>query len=190
MTALYYETGNELMHYGVKGMKWGVRKDQITSGVRNAQIKRAKKNIAKADKKLVKTTAKLDKANAELDRYKRSGGSSLDYLTGNIEQTFARGNLDKARKLTTKKRKLEEKKKTNQEIINELEKNSTRIVSKTAMKNAIAKGAGAASSVALWSVADDIFYDGAQKQAIKTVGRAATTAFLKANGSISVEWLD
>lgn len=28
---LYYETKNELLHYGIKGMKWGVRKKHYHS---------------------------------------------------------------------------------------------------------------------------------------------------------------
>lgn len=206
MSTLYYES-DELQHHGIKGQKWGVRRFRNTDGsltlagrkrysdsaketIRNAQIKRAEKNVAKADKKLAKTKAKLNDTNARIDRYKNSGGSSLNYFTGDMEQKWAHNDLDKARKLNTKARKLESKKKTNEQIIKELEKNSTRIVSRTAMKNVAAKGLNVAGDLAMMSLADDIFYGGEGKKAIKTLGRAATTAFMRANGSISVEWLD
>lgn len=206
MSTLYYES-DELQHHGIKGQKWGVRRFRNTDGsltpagrkrysdsaketIRNAQIKRAEKKIAKTDKKLVKTQAKLSDTNARIEKYKKSGGSSWDHFAGDMEQKWAHNDLDRARKLNTKKRNLESKKKTNEQIINEFEKNPTRIVSRTAMKNAAVKGANIASDLAIMSLADDIFYGGEGKKAIKTLGRAATTAFMRANGSISVEWLD
>lgn len=35
----FNQNGSSLMHYGVKGMKWGVRKDVIKSGIKRTAIK-------------------------------------------------------------------------------------------------------------------------------------------------------
>ena len=67
MSKLYYE--NELTHYGVLGMKWGVRKDP-----RKHYAKAKNKSYtlkAKADKakmKAAKNQIKLDKLKRKLDR--------------------------------------------------------------------------------------------------------------------------
>lgn len=206
MSTLYYES-DALQHHGIKGQKWGVRRFRSTDGsltpagrkrysdsaketIRNVQIKRAEKKITKTDKKLAKTQAKLSDTNARIEKYKKSGGSSWDHFAGDIEQKWAHNDLDKARKLNTKARKLESKKKTNERIVEELEKNPTRIVSRTAMKSAAKKGLDVAGDLAMMSLADDIFYGGEGKKAIKAAGKVVTEAFLRANGSISVEWLD
>lgn len=44
------EYNNELMHYGVKGMKWGVRRNRGISGtIRDVQRNRAVKDLAKVN---------------------------------------------------------------------------------------------------------------------------------------------
>ena len=54
-----YSDPNFLQHYGVKGMKWGVRKDEYKTAKRN---KRTAKSIqAKKDFHKVKSTYKRDK---------------------------------------------------------------------------------------------------------------------------------
>lgn len=65
--AQYYNEA--LMHYGVKGMKWGVRRARIVSSVqkfqRNARVSRINKKITKLqkrrDKQLTKMTKNLSK---------------------------------------------------------------------------------------------------------------------------------
>ena len=47
---IVYESNNELMHYGVLGMKWGVRKQPLKDAKRNAR--KIKRNLA-ADKRNV-----------------------------------------------------------------------------------------------------------------------------------------
>lgn len=59
--------GNELMHYGVLGMKWGKRKNPSSAFGKSAE---------KADKlrrKISKTEVKLDKASNKLTKYNQRG---------------------------------------------------------------------------------------------------------------------
>lgn len=62
---------NELKHYGVLGMKWGVRKDRKTG-----ERKHADKAYAKASNKLRKLDSKIAKKNEQtskaLDRYNKA----------------------------------------------------------------------------------------------------------------------
>lgn len=59
--------GNELMHYGVLGMKWGKRKNPSSAFGKSSE---------KADKlrrKISKTEVKLDKASNNLTKYSQRG---------------------------------------------------------------------------------------------------------------------
>ena len=66
MSTMYYE--NELCHYGVPGMKWGVRRGQYSKAYAKAVRKRQKledrsaKLQVKANKKLLKYSKYLTKA--------------------------------------------------------------------------------------------------------------------------------
>ena len=53
---------NELMHYGVLGMKWGVRKDPRSS------YSKATKKLRKLDDKAMKKAYKSDKLSAKYDK--------------------------------------------------------------------------------------------------------------------------
>lgn len=54
---------NELMHYGVKGMKWGVRRGEIAKAYAKASKKADKlhEKVDKAQAKSIKKSAKYDK---------------------------------------------------------------------------------------------------------------------------------
>lgn len=56
-------TNHELYHYGVLGMKWGVRRGKTSQA-----YDRAKKKLKKLDAKVEKRAAKLDKVTASFDR--------------------------------------------------------------------------------------------------------------------------
>ena len=60
---LYYETNDELYHYGVLGMKWGVHRATYKSG-RNQKLER---KAAKQDKKAADLYRKAEKAHAKYD---------------------------------------------------------------------------------------------------------------------------
>lgn len=71
---MYISEQDYLMHHGVKGMKWGVRKDNRTVGKRvaesihNRQYKKAQKALAKDAKKLPKAQAKWDKKRSKISQ--------------------------------------------------------------------------------------------------------------------------
>ena len=81
----YYElyflnTENELYHHGVKGQKWGVRRDKYL-----ARIARNQGKIAKLDKKLntagaLKRKQRAAKAQAKLDKYERKAAKARKRL--------------------------------------------------------------------------------------------------------------
>ena len=64
-----YMTDNELMHYGVLGMKWGKRKAQPANDVQRARAA-YKKAKAESDKRLADATAKAKAANSAKSAYK------------------------------------------------------------------------------------------------------------------------
>lgn len=59
------EDNNFLAHYGVKGMRWGVRRYRNSDGSLN---KRGQKKLSKISKKYSRATAKQDK---RIDKYER-----------------------------------------------------------------------------------------------------------------------
>lgn len=77
---------NELMHYGVMGMKWGVRHNP--SRAFGQSVKKAKKlnnKIAKAEVKLNKATLKRDKV---AKRYSGIGIASRGDLAGATQKHY------------------------------------------------------------------------------------------------------
>lgn len=60
---IVYETNNELIHYGVLGMKWGHRKsDYKSTGIRSRLAKRSNDKVDESFKKWKENSDKRDKA--------------------------------------------------------------------------------------------------------------------------------
>lgn len=70
---------HELYHYGVKGMKWGVRKDRKTSGSKRKRSK--KEDISKlSDEELKKRTGRMELENRYMNaetNYKKLSNKRL-----------------------------------------------------------------------------------------------------------------
>mgnify|MGYP000077195011 CR=1 FL=1 len=62
---------NELMHYGVLGMKWGVRRGNVSGA-----YKKASKKLDSMNRKIVKKQKKADKFNYKADKKMYSPFSS------------------------------------------------------------------------------------------------------------------
>lgn len=66
---------NELYHYGIKGMKWGIRKKRDTS-LRDQQ--RKDKYLSKTQSKTQKNRAKLSNARSYMESLKKEGTNHAD----------------------------------------------------------------------------------------------------------------
>ena len=79
-----YDLDDTIEHYGVKGMKWGVRKDpdRVAARKQAKEEKKTAKKLAKADKKWTKgmTDAKIQKAMADSDSRTRKQQAKLEGL--------------------------------------------------------------------------------------------------------------
>lgn len=164
----------ELVHYGVKGMRWGVRKaTKSSSGLTDRQIKKyAKKGYAQDSFRSNKTV----------------GGKLWDAYTGahkiagaaKYETSSKKQNRERAEKyLADKKRdkKAPAKKKA----------------AKIAAKGAVA-ATTALAKVGQAYVTDQLFFGGVgtrvAKETLKGVGMATVTAYTMARGGYDIKWYD
>lgn len=76
---------NELNHYGVKGMRWGVRKDYRSNSLRSAI---ARRQNAKVDKSFKKWKAGADNRQSAIDAGKKRNDSKLAYESNKKDKSL------------------------------------------------------------------------------------------------------
>lgn len=83
-----YNYSNELYHYGVKGMKWGVRKDKYVT------VRQAVKNAKKAGKQARKESLAADKENlkGQLGGWRKAVKNGSKAYKQAQKESFARDN--------------------------------------------------------------------------------------------------
>lgn len=161
---------SSLAHFGVKGMKWGVRRYQNKDGSLTASGKRrySDKEISDYRKR------KISEAPTKADSPR---GANKGWYRNAPKSTLVR----EMRREEAESLKVQKKKST---------ESAAKQLSKETLRKATIRGANIASKLMLTSVVDDVFYGGAGKKAVKAAGRAATEAWLYKHGSISVTWLN
>lgn len=166
---------NELMHYGVKGMKWGVRR------------KRYYNSDGSLNDRGVKKYAKKGYAQDSFRSNKTVAGKAWDAYTGahkihasaKYETSSKKQNRERAEKYLADKKSSR--------------KQTAKNLGKKAAKGAKAT-AGCLAKVGQAYVTDQLFFGGygtaAAKEAIRGVGMATMTAYTMARGGYDIKWYD
>lgn len=162
----------ELMHYGVKGMKWGVRR----------------KRAGPLTDKQIKKYAKKGYAQDSMSANKTFGGKAYDALTGahkinagmKYDVSSKKQNRERAEKYLADKKKGK--------------KSPTKKKIAKAAANGAKATAGCLAKVGQAYVTDQLFFGGygttAAKEAIRGVGMATITAYTMARGGYDIKWYD
>lgn len=165
----------ELMHYGVKGMKWGVRKRYYNSdgSLNDRGVKKyAKKGYAQDSFRSNKTVA-----GKAWDAYT---GAHKMHASVKYDMSSKKQNRERAEKYLADKEK------------------SHKSPTKKKIAKAAAKGAkataGCLAKVGQAYVTDQLFFGGygtaAAKEAIRGIGMATITAYTMARGGYDIKWYD
>lgn len=94
---MYYDNKDELIHYGVKGMKWGVRRDVelLANHRRNVTVKRAKEDYKTGKITSSKKKEIIQKANADKKNYLQKTKRDYESLTSKSAREKASANIAK-----------------------------------------------------------------------------------------------
>ena len=167
---LVYESSKELYHYGVKGMKWGVRR----AAKRDANVRNARKQYKNAEKEEAKAR----------DRYSGT-------IIGKNRRKAAYDNLEKASEKTrTAKKAYDDVYKKTAKSISDGTYTKPKKVKMTTNQKVGEVASKTVETMAMASLMDDIFYGGAGKKTIKATGRLAVEAYMKARGRTVIGWVD
>ena len=149
------EYGNELYHYGVKGMKWGVRRTPAQLGNKTSSTKKKKTGvIAKTAKKISSDHKKKTETKASIKRINELKKKKVSEMTDDeIRERMQRLQLEKEYKKLLSEvdpRAVDDGKKYVTDILKTIGKNSATNLGTQAVNhivgNAINKAAGVSSS--------------------------------------------
>lgn len=168
----------ELYHYGVKGMKWGVRRSNASGNIKSKKTKKPKKPKKTEQDKIVKKNKR--KASFE--------GIKSGYYKAQSVNALRKGKLGesfyyelKSQHHINKAREYENAAKAKKDI------------SRT-KKTGAQKAVSVLGKIGTAYLTDQIFFGGkgtkAAKTGIKYIGRAAVTAYVMARGGYDIRWYD
>ena len=167
------ETNNELYHYGVKGMRWGVRRYQNKDG--------------SLTPKGIKRYAKAGYAKDSYNANETTSGKVYDKISG-------------AHRIVADAKYNRSSKKQNQARAEKYlaEKEASNAKTKEKLKKTTIKGAEVTaktlSKIGEAYVSDQIFFGGVgtkiAKETMIQTGRAAVTAYTMARGGYDIKWYD
>ena len=187
---------NELYHYGVKGMKWGIIRKRAKA------VQKARRDSIAKDKERSKSGERVTIREANNNARK----AMRDVNKKSIPSQLKISESDSA---TTKKVKNDYNKMTDQEFMNKYstsKKTYAKRVEKQGdpythakarnekIQRNVEKGAKVARTLVTTYMADKILFGGAGTKAVKSTvkqtGRAVVSAWVLANGGSNIRWYD
>lgn len=184
----------ELMHYGVKGMKWGVRKKRYAKGATMDANDPSDSKTTRRAKNDYNTMSDL-----EFRRKYQTSKETYRKRVNRYGDPYMRSPLAKAGKKLAKSKTLNKiansdaQKKRTDKLVDKLTSNKANKTKKALQKGAEAT-AKVLSKVGQAYVTDQIFWGGMGtkivKETVKAMGMATITAYTMARGGYDIKWYD